>query len=57
MSDEKRTEAVTIRFRPSLRAEIEIDRQAKGQALVEWLERAARLALDRPAEDETPSSV
>ncbi len=46
MLDEKRTEAVTVRFRPSLRAAIEVDRQAKGQALVEWLERAALVVLD-----------
>lgn len=52
MLDEKRTEAVTVRFRPSLRAAIEVDRQAKGQALVEWLERAARNALPPDAREE-----
>ena len=45
MLDEKRTEAINIRIRPSLRGAIEADRQAKGQSLVEWLERAARAAL------------
>lgn len=45
MQDEKRTEVVNIRIRPSLRGAIEVDRQAKGQSLVEWVERAARAAL------------
>jgi hypothetical protein len=48
-SEERRTEAVNIRFRPSIRAAIEEDRQAKGQKLVEWLERAALAQLDRSA--------
>jgi hypothetical protein len=45
MLDERRSQAVTVRFKPSLRAAVEADRQAKGQALVEWLERAAQIAL------------
>jgi len=45
MFDEKRTEAINIRIRPSLRGAIEVDRQSKGQSLVEWVERAASAAL------------
>ena len=46
-SDEQRTEPVYIRLRPSVRAAIEEDRQAKGQKLVEWIERAVEAQLDR----------
>ena len=48
MLDEKRTEAVTIRFRPTLRGMIEASRQERGQSLVEWLERAALRELGAP---------
>jgi hypothetical protein len=45
MSEERRTKPVNFRLRPSLRAAVEADRQAKGQPLVEWLERAVEAAL------------
>lgn len=45
MLDEKRSAPVTIRFRPSVRAAVETDRQAKGQPLAEWIERATLKAL------------
>lgn len=56
MSDEKRTEVILVRFRPSLRAALEVDRQAKGQSLVEWLERAAAAALEVPDGEHQPSA-
>jgi hypothetical protein len=46
MLDESRTIRVGARFKPSLMAAIEADRKAKGQPLVEWLERAALNALE-----------
>ena len=42
---EERSSAISIKMKISLRGAIETDRQAKGQSLVEWLERAARAAL------------
>jgi hypothetical protein len=47
--DEQRTKPLYIRMRPSIRAAIEEDRQAKGQNLVEWIERAAEAHLERAA--------
>lgn len=57
MFDEKRTEAVNVKFRASLRGAIEADRQAKGQSLVEWLERAARAALPFQEEREIAKNI
>lgn len=53
MQEERRSEAVNFRMKPSLRAAIEIDRQAKGQPLAEWLERAAQIALAKAERRET----
>jgi hypothetical protein len=43
--EERRSEPVTFRTRPSLRAAVERDRLEKGQPLVEWMERAILNAL------------
>ena len=45
MIEESRTARFEARLKPTLRAAIEADRQAKGQPLVEWFERAVRIAL------------
>lgn len=44
MLDEKRTDPLFLKFRPSIAAQVRTDADAKGQTLVEWMERAA---LDR----------
>ena len=43
--DETRTARIDARIKPSIKAAIEADRKAKGQPLVEWLERAAQTVL------------
>lgn len=52
MIDEKRTDVMNLRVRPSIRASIEADRRAKGQPLVEWAERAFVTALTGSEENE-----
>jgi len=54
MWDERRTEVLNFRVRPSLRAALESDRIEKGQPLVEWMERAIERAL-AAAKQEQPS--
>lgn len=48
MANEQRTAAVYVKIRPSLRAAIDVDLQAKGQTIQVWAERAfmTRLGMD-----------
>lgn len=51
MPEEPRTVAMNVKVRPSLRAAVEADRLAKGQALVEWIERAVQAALPQETQN------
>ena len=41
MLDEKRSDPLFLKFRPSLAAAVRADARDKGQPVVEWMERAA----------------
>ena len=45
MSDERRTDPIFLKFRPTLAAQVRAAADAKGQPLVEWMERAALARL------------
>lgn len=51
MSDERRTQSIFVKFRPTLAEKVRADAESKGQPLVEWMERAA---LARLREREEP---
>lgn len=48
--EERRTNPLFVKFRPSVAAQVRADATKRGQPLVEWMERAA---LDRLRERET----
>lgn len=52
--EEKRTAALFINLRPSLRRRIDLDAASKGQKLAEWAERVFTNALEG---DNAPESV
>lgn len=46
MQEEKRTESVNFKVRPSVKEAIKVDRIEKGQSITVWLERAIMAALE-----------